>query len=46
MSVSGLALRARYAWHQSDHPMVLGVRGAIDSRLVPFVSAVSVAGPD
>jgi len=41
-----LALRARYAWNQSDHPMVLGVRGALDRRLVPYVSTLSLAGPD
>ncbi|HET9896220.1 MAG TPA: hypothetical protein VFQ44_14930 [Streptosporangiaceae bacterium] len=39
-------LRARYAWHQSDHPVVLGVRAMINSRLLPFVSTASQAGPD
>jgi hypothetical protein len=46
VSTAGVALRARYAWNQSDHPLVLGVRGGINSRLLPFVSAVSSAGPD
>ncbi|MGD0064058.1 MAG: GNAT family N-acetyltransferase [Streptosporangiaceae bacterium] len=46
MNAPGMALRARYAWHQSGHPTVLGVRGTINSQLLPFVSAVSAAGPD
>lgn len=46
MNAPGMMLRARYAWHHSDHPMVLGARGTINARLLPFVSAVSAAGPE
>ncbi len=45
MSMPGAALRARYAWDQSDHPLILRTRGQINARVLPFVSVVSLAGP-
>ena len=46
INARAIALRARYQWQQSNHPMVLGARGTINARLLPFVSVVSQAGPD
>lgn len=45
MNTTRTALRARYVWNQSDHPLVVGTRQIINARLLPFVSAVSSAGP-
>lgn len=42
----GVLLRARYAWDQSDHPALLGMRGALQRHLVPLVSTVSSADPN
>lgn len=46
MRVGGTAPRARYIWEQSANPLVVGVRDRINTRLSPFVSTVSSAGPN